>query len=256
MGLVGACTQVGLLVSVGVSLLLVIAESIRPQMTMLWRLPNSPIYRNIKQESAGQFVPGIVILRIGSSMYFANVAFIREYISKMIREFSEASDIAAAGAPQSAAAGRHVAAKTTTATSTTTNTTIRSSPGSPGDGGDGDGGDGDGSWVAPEPIKYIVIEMTPVTSIDSTALHMLEDMQRDLKERGVRLAFSTVNNRVEDTLKRAGLIDKVGRQWIHPSVHSAVQHCIRHRRREISKVDTTEADSADGTAETVNVTVT
>ena len=57
-------------------------------------------------------------------------------------------------------------------------------------------------WVAPEPIKYIVMEMTPVMSIDSTALHMLEDLRRDLKERGIQLAFSTVGNRVEDTLER------------------------------------------------------
>merc|ERR1712032_1403443 len=81
-----------------------------------------------------------------------------------------------------------------------------------------------------QPIQYIVIEMTPVMSVDSTALHMLEDMCRDLRERGIRVAFSTIGNRVEDSLKRAGLIDKLGAQWIHPSVHSAVEHCVRHRQ--------------------------
>ena len=65
--------QIGLMLAVGVSLALVIVESIRPQMSVLWRLPGTPIYRNIKQESAGQFVPGVVVLRIGASMYFANV---------------------------------------------------------------------------------------------------------------------------------------------------------------------------------------
>ena len=34
---------------VGCSLLLVIYESVRPQMSVLWRLPSTPIYRNIKQ---------------------------------------------------------------------------------------------------------------------------------------------------------------------------------------------------------------
>merc|ERR550537_909913 len=84
-------------------------------------------------------------------------------------------------------------------------------------------------WVTAEPIRYIVMEMTPVISIDSTALHMLEDLHRDLRERGVRLAFSTVGNRVEDTLARSGLIDRMGAHWIFPSVHMAVQHCLRHR---------------------------
>lgn len=197
--------QIGLMVSVGVSLALVIIESVQPQMSVLWRLPGTPIYRNIKQESPGQFIPGIIILRIGSSMYFANVAFIRDYISKMLTEFSEAAD-----APQPV-------------------TSVE--PGS--------------AWIVPENIRYIVIEMTPVTSIDSTALHMLEDMQRDLKERGIRLAFSTLGIHVEDTFKRAGLISKMGEGWIHPSVHSAVQHCILHRQwanlSDVTPEDPTDA---------------
>ena len=60
--------QVGLLLAIGVSLALVIVESVRPQMTVLWRLPNTPIWRNIKQESAGNFVPGVMVVRVGSSM--------------------------------------------------------------------------------------------------------------------------------------------------------------------------------------------
>ena len=55
-------------------------------MTVLWRLPNTPIWRNIKQESHGHFVPGVMVVRIGASMYFANVAFIRDYISKMAKK--------------------------------------------------------------------------------------------------------------------------------------------------------------------------
>jgi sulfate transporter 4 len=194
--------QIGLLLAIGVSLALVIVESVRPQMTVLWRLPNTPIWRNIKQESHGHFVPGVMVVRIGASMYFANVAFIRDYISKMVKEFSEAAD---------------------TSGMDTSKTAL-------GDAGGVASADA-GKWVPPEPIRYIVMEMTAVASIDSTALHMLEDMHRDLKTRDIRLAFSTVGNRVEDTLRRSGLTDKMGAHWIFPSVHVAVQHCIRHRER-------------------------
>ena len=138
---------------VGLSLVLVIIESVRPQMSVLWRLPNTPIWRNIKQESTGHFVPGVMVVRIGASMYFANVAFIRDYIVKMVGEFSEAADTssAIAGSPSSAVERGEKPA---------------------------------GQWVGTaEPIKYIVMEMTAVISIDSTALHMLEDMHRDLKAR-------------------------------------------------------------------------
>ena len=199
--------QIGLLLAIGVSLALVIIESVRPQMTVLWRLPNTQIWRNIKQESQGNFVPGVMVVRVGASMYFANVAFIRDYISKMIGEFSEAADTSGLEASKHG----------------------------------GDAVKDAGKWVTPEPIKYIIIEMTPVISIDSTALHMLEDMQRDLQERGIRLAFSTVGNRVEDTFKRSGLIEKMGEHWIFPSVHVAVQHCIRHRMR----VRSSTSDAAD-----------
>lgn len=40
--------------AVGLSLFVVIYESVRPQMVVLWRLPGTPIYRNIKQDSVGQ----------------------------------------------------------------------------------------------------------------------------------------------------------------------------------------------------------
>ena len=36
-----------------------------------------------------KFVPGVMVVRIGASMYFANVAFIRDYVSKMVAEFSD-----------------------------------------------------------------------------------------------------------------------------------------------------------------------
>ena len=56
--------------------------------------------------------------------------------------------------------------------------------------------------------------------------------------RGIRLAFSTVGNRVEETLLRSGLTEKMGAHWIFPSVHVAVQHCIRHRMRAAADAPT------------------
>ncbi len=250
--------QNGLVGAIAVSLILVIAESVRPQMSVLWRLPGTPIYRNIKQESAGHFVPGVIVVRIGASMYFANVAFIRDYISKMVAEFSEAAEMTQLGTDGSAGSPRTAAHLRKESTFVTRH--VRKAPDSPPNGSPNDisstvtsspvsanGTPADvdrGQWVAAEPIKYIVIEMTPVTSVDSTALHMLEDMHRDLKERGIRLCLSTVGNRVEETFKRAGLIDKMGAQWLHPSVHSAVQHCIRHRMTVADPAATSQAADA------------
>jgi len=169
--------QNGLLGAVGASLVLVIYESVRPQIAVLWRLPETPIYRNIKQESLGQFVPGVLIVRLGASMYFANVAYIRDHISSLVLQFSE-------------------------------------------------------GLCAGAPVQYVIIEMTPVITIDSSALHMLEDMHRDLKSRDIRLAFATVGNRVHATLDKAGFHAKVGKQWFCGSVHEAVQYCVAHRAKK------------------------
>ena len=87
--------QEAILVSVGISLFVVIYESVRPQMVVLWRLPGTPIYRNIKQDSVGQFVDGVLIVRIGASMYFANVAFIRDKLKELVFTFYQtAPDVA------------------------------------------------------------------------------------------------------------------------------------------------------------------
>jgi len=182
-GVLFAGVQNGLLGAISASLVIVIYESVRPQISVLWRLPETPIYRNIKQESLGQFVPGVLIVRLGASMYFANVSYIRDHIRKLVTEFSGGDD----GLPSAA--------------------------------------------LTKTPVRYIVMEMTPVVSVDSTAVHMLEDMHRDLKERGVRVAFATVGNRVEQTLRRAGVVDKIGAHWFCPSVHAAVQFCVQHQAK-------------------------
>eukprot|EP00962_Isochrysis_galbana_P000166 scaffold41_cov90-Isochrysis_galbana.AAC.5 len=80
-------------------------------------------------------------------------------------------------------------------------------------------------------VNYIVIECTAVISLDSTAIHMIESLHREFKERGIRVCFAAVGNRMEKDLHRAGLVDKIGAKWFHASVHGAVTFCILHRSK-------------------------
>lgn len=80
-------------------------------------------------------------------------------------------------------------------------------------------------------VNYIVIECTAVISLDSTAIHMIESLHREFKERGIRVCFAAVGNRMEKDLRRAGLVDKIGAKWFHASVHGAVKFCILHRSK-------------------------
>ena len=86
-------------------------------MVILWRIPGTSMYRNMKQETSGAFVPGVLILRIGASMYFANAAYIKETVlqyEKDLREFN--------------------------------------------------------------PVEYVVLEMTAVVTLDSTAIQVIQDI--------------------------------------------------------------------------------
>jgi len=81
-------------------------------------------------------------------------------------------------------------------------------------------------------IHYLVIEMTPVNSLDSTALHVLEDLVMDFRVRDKYVAFTSVVHRVEKMMKNAGMTDKVnagGNEWFFERVHDAVKYCLNHQ---------------------------
>ena len=45
-------------------------------------------------------------------------------------------------------------------------------------------------------ITYIVLDMTPVVSIDYTAAHLLQDIIREFRTVGIELAFAAVSKQV------------------------------------------------------------
>jgi len=180
----------GIALAVALSLVIVIYESVRPQITILWRIPGTTIYRNVKQESSGAFIPNVFILRIGSSMYFANASFIKDMILAYVSDLELTN-----------------------------------------------------------PTEYIVLEMTSVVSIDSTAVHILQDIVADFRSRNIHVAFAMVGNRVEKTMRRAGLKKFIGESWFFPTVNEAVHYSLRHqsakRRRDKTReqLTTEEADN-------------
>jgi sulfate transporter 4 len=166
----------GMMVAVALSLVIVIYESVRPQISILWRIPGTTIYRNVKQESSGAFIPNVFICRLGSSLYFANAAFVKDML---LAYSSDLQDV--------------------------------------------------------NKTEYMVLEMTSVISVDSTAVHVIEDIVSDFRSRGVQVAFAMVGNRVEKTFRRAGLKRFVGEQWFFATVNEAVHYCLRHQHAKLTK---------------------
>jgi SulP family sulfate permease len=75
----------GLLLGVIASILLFIILNTRPHAVILGRLPDTNIFRNIVDFPEGQRIPGLVILRIDASLYFANT----EFLKSKLREIRE-----------------------------------------------------------------------------------------------------------------------------------------------------------------------
>lgn len=74
--------EIGLGISVGVSLLLVTYQSAYPNTCVLGRLPGSTVYRNVKQYPGAERYDGIVMVRVDAPIYFANTQNVREKLQK------------------------------------------------------------------------------------------------------------------------------------------------------------------------------
>jgi sulfate transporter 4 len=77
-------------------------------------------------------------------------------------------------------------------------------------------------------VKFIILELSPVSHVDSSALHILQDMTKTYKERGIRMLFSNPSVKVMDSFVKSKLADEVGREHIFVTIHDAVNWCLDH----------------------------
>jgi len=182
--------EIGLGLAVGVSLLIVIYESVYPRTAVLGRLKGTSLYRNIKQyPTATEQYDGLVIVRIDSPLYFANAQNIRDKVRKYKRVATEELQ------------KRHRA---------------------------------DADAAGHDAVEYIILDLSPVSHIDTTGLHVLEDMHATQTREGVKVCFCNPNMHVISRLVQSGFVDSIGREYFFPSVIDAVQWCL------------TEMDGAEG----------
>jgi len=171
----------GLGVAIGLSLLIVIYESVTPQIHVLWSIPNTSHYRHVRQPEKGNFIHGVQILRIAtSSMYFANSNTISVRVEKLMSQVEEDS--------------------------------------------------GDIETIEMGGPQYIVLDMTTVVTIDTSALKALEEMYKMWLSRGVRICFANCSTRVLRTMNFAMFENIVAEEWFFPEVQSAVKYCIKYKR--------------------------
>jgi MFS superfamily sulfate permease-like transporter len=70
--------------------------------------------------------------------------------------------------------------------------------------------------------RWIVLQCEAVTDVDVTAAEKLEQLDRQLNEQGVHLAFVEMRDRLAELLLRYGLFDTLDRDHFYDSVEEAL----------------------------------
>lgn len=77
-GVVFIGVEIGLLIAVAISFAKILLQVTRPRTALLGKIPRTAVYRNIQQYPEATKVPGVVIVRVDSAIYFSNSNYVRE----------------------------------------------------------------------------------------------------------------------------------------------------------------------------------
>ncbi|KAI3848613.1 hypothetical protein MKX03_010323 [Papaver bracteatum] len=88
-GVVFAGVEIGLLIAISISFGKILLHVTRPRTAVLGKLPGSTVYRNIEQYPDASKVPGILIVRVDSAIYFSNSNYIKDRILRWLADEEE-----------------------------------------------------------------------------------------------------------------------------------------------------------------------
>ncbi|KAK9100293.1 hypothetical protein Scep_023723 [Stephania cephalantha] len=74
-------------------------------------------------------------------------------------------------------------------------------------------------------IEFLIVEMSPVTDIDTSGIHALEDLYKSLQKRNIQLALANPGPAVISKLHASNFVDMIGNDKIFLTVADAVQTC-------------------------------
>jgi sulfate transporter 4 len=95
-------------------------------------------------------------------------------------------------------------------------------------------------------VKFLILDMAPVTHVDTTALQILlvEDMFITEQMRGVQICFANPGIDVMEKLVKSGLFDLVGREHFFSSVIDAVDWCFNEMNHDGASQDALDQEAS------------
>ncbi|XP_059631423.1 sulfate transporter 1.3-like [Cornus florida] len=180
LGVIFVSVEIGLLIAVAISFAKILLQVTRPRTALLGRIPRTTVYRNILQYPEASKVPGILIVRVDSAIYFSNSNYIKERILRWLTD--EEEQLKAAYKPN---------------------------------------------------IQFLIVEMSPVTDIDTSGIHALEELHRSLQKRDIKLVLANPGPVVIDKLHASDFTNVIGEDKIFLTVADAVLTCSPKSTEEV-----------------------
>ena len=78
------------------------------------------------------------------------------------------------------------------------------------------------SLVREKEARWVVLECEAMTDVDVTAAEMLDQLDQQLNDRGVHLAFVELRTRLQDLILAYGLLETLDKDHFYPSIEAAL----------------------------------
>lgn len=164
----------GLLLAIVLSAALMLARVARPHSAVLGRVPGLAGMHDVGDFPAARTVPGLVVFRYDSPLFFANADDFRRRALAAVDEETE-------------------------------------------------------------PVAWFLLNAEANVDVDITALDALEDVRRELGERGIVLALARVKQELLADLRAHGLAQRLGEDHIYPTLPTALEAYEAWRAGNVSR---------------------
>ncbi|KAG0562647.1 hypothetical protein KC19_9G162300 [Ceratodon purpureus] len=74
-------------------------------------------------------------------------------------------------------------------------------------------------------VRYLIVDITPVTNIDTSGIIAFEELLKITRKRGIQLAFANPGSQVIQKFDTSGFLEQLGSEWVFFTVGEAVQVC-------------------------------
>ena len=196
--------EYGLALAIASSFIVTLYKMTYLPIILLGRVPGTEHYRNIHLFPEAQSIDGIVIIRVGGPIYFANIPHIERTIQSLIYNSTTGS---------TTAMNLHTGSIGLDATSTT-----------------------ERNVAGPVTPCNVVVDMSCVAYMDATALRRLKHMMTTTSDM-TQFYFTDVSKHIVQQFELSGLLEStINRDHIFQSVHDAVQNSTTQQQQQQQQI--------------------